>query len=355
MKNPTQRRWPLWIAVGVVVGLAVLFVRYRDLTFSLLGLNLASPDSAAQLGLRQIAEIPLPGSAGRFDYQSIDADRRRLFIAHLGAGQVTVFDLDRQRVQTTIDGVAGAHGVLVVPDLARVYVSATDAQQVVAIDADTLQIVGRAAGGQYPDGLAYDPDTHLLFVSDEGGGADLVIDPATDQLTKTIELGAGVGNTQFDPVSRQILVAVHAPAQLAVIDPAAAAVIRRIDLPECQAPHGFTLDAPTRRAFVTCEGNAHLLVVDLDSGQVLATAGVGDVPDVVAFDAGLGRLYVAAESGVVAVFDTRESGLQLIGQAFLAPNAHTVAVDPATHRVYFPLENSGGRPALRVYEPLPDR
>ena len=33
-----------------------------------------------------------------------------------------------------------------------------------------------------------------------------------------------------------------------------------------------------------------------------------------------------------------------------APHAHTVAVDPRTHRVYLPLENIGGRPVLRIYE-----
>jgi len=33
-------------------------------------------------------------------------------------------------------------------------------------------------------------------------------------------------------------------------------------------------------------------------------------------------------------------------------NAHVVAVDPATHRVYFPLANAGGRPVVRVMQPL---
>jgi hypothetical protein len=40
-----------------------------------------------------------------------------------------------------------------------------------------------------------------------------------------------------------------------------------------------------------------------------------------------------------------------IAQAFLHANAHVVAVDPATHRVYFPLQNVGGKPVMRVMEP----
>ena len=68
-----------------------------------------------------------------------------------------------------------------------------------------------------------------------------------------------------------------------------------------------------------------------------------------AFDAGLRRLYVAAESGEVAVFAEHERRLEKLGQAMLADEAHTVAVDPRTHLVYFPLE---GGPVLRVMRPM---
>ena len=71
-----------------------------------------------------------------------------------------------------------------------------------------------------------------------------------------------------------------------------------------------------------------------------------------AFDSGSKRLYVSAESGVVAVAVERGRKLVKLGQAFLAPHAHTVAVDPATHLVYFPLESGqGGRPELRIMAP----
>ena len=80
--------------------------------------------------------------------------------------------------------------------------------------------------------------------------------------------------------------------------------------------------------------------------------GVGDTPDVLAFDTGSKRLYVSAESGVVAVAVERGQKLVKLGQAFLASNAHTVAVDPATHLVYFPLERgTRGKPELRIMAP----
>ena len=74
-------------------------------------------------------------------------------------------------------------------------------------------------------------------------------------------------------------------------------------------------------------------------------------PDVVAFDSGLGRLYVSAESGTVTVFEENKHDLRKLGQ-FHLPHAHTVAVDPKSHLVYFPLENVDGHPLLRIMKPV---
>ena len=86
--------------------------------------------------------------------------------------------------------------------------------------------------------------------------------------------------------------------------------------------------------------------------KVVGNVTVGGSPDVLAFDASLRRLYVAAESGEVAVFAERGRGLTKLGQAELAPYAHTVAVDPRTHLVYFALQSgSKGRPELLIMAP----
>src|SRR2546425_6668996 len=71
------------------------------------------------------------------------------------------------------------------------------------------------------------------------------------------------------------------------------------------------------------------------------------LPLIEAFD----RLYVSAESGVISIFDQRGKNLEKIGEGFFAANAHTVAVDQRTHRVYFPLQNVGGKPVLRIAVP----
>jgi len=86
---------------------------------------------------------------------------------------------------------------------------------------------------------------------------------------------------------------------------------------------------------------------------VTATYPVGDGPDVLAFDPGWHRLYVASESGIVSIFDERGPELQPVGE-YRAPHAHSVAVDPHTHRVYLPLDNVDGKPVLRILETAGD-
>ena len=83
----------------------------------------------------------------------------------------------------------------------------------------------------------------------------------------------------------------------------------------------------------------------------MTTLAVGSDPDVLAFDVALGRLYVSAESGIISIFDERDRNLVKVGEGFFAADAHSVAVDSRTHRVYFPLQNVGGKPVLRIALP----
>jgi len=300
--------------------------------------------------LRLVADVALPGPPVRFDYQSLDAASGRLYISHMNADQLLVFDTRARRVVANLEGFARVRGVWVVPELKRVYAAARATHEVVVVDTDTLQTVARVGQVPDPDGIAYAPKANRVFVSDQKSKADAVIDAKTNRLVASIALGGEAGNTVYDAASGQILVAVAEPAELAVIDPAAAKVTARLALPGLVEPHGIALDPAGRLAFVAGEGNRTLAVVDLESRKVLETHPVGDDPDVLAFDPGLGRLYVAAESGKLSVFERHGKGLVSRGELSI-PHAHSVCVDPGTHFVYLPLEDVGGHPVLRIMEP----
>ena len=312
------------------------------------------PPAADPPLLRLVADVPLPGPPVRFDYQSLDARSGRLYISHMGAGDVVVFDTKSRKVVATVGGLPGVTGVLAVHPLGRVYASVTQSHQVAVIDMNTLRVVARVGRPQFPDGIAYAPDRHKIYVSDEFGDDLLVLDSRTDSVLHTVPLDGQAGNSLFDPGSRTNLEAVHTRQEIYDIDPRNERILGRFPLPGSVRPHGLVIDAVRRLGFVGDESAGKLLVVDLRLMKVLETYPVGQEPDVLAFDPLWRRLYVASESGVVSVFT--ESGTRLVHDGDLTmPHAHSVAVDPMTHLVYFPLQDVGGRPVLRIMAAAPPR
>ena len=310
----------------------------------------AAASVSGNLPLRHVADVPLGGHTTRLDYASLDSSRHLLFIAHLGDSKVIAFDTQTQRVISRIAGVRSAHGVLVVAELSKVYVSATGTNEVVAIDEVSLQIRSRTPAGVYPDGMAYAPKAQRLFVSDEHGNTVTVIDVNTDKRVATIALDGEIGNVQYDAASNHIFANVQTRGELVEIDPETDKVIARIDLPGADGNHGLLIDSRRRLAFIACEGNDKLLVLNLDSKKIEATFAVGKDPDVLAFDPGLDYLYVAGESGIVSVFTIAPGKVSKLGEGLLGPHAHVVTVDPATHRSYFPLMDLDGQTALRIMD-----
>lgn len=318
------------------------------LCFALFGQTMMAQE---KLPLKQVAEIPLSGRATRLDYQSFDQQNNRLYIAHLGDDVVTVYDTKAQKIVDDIKDVKHVHGVLVVPELNRLYASATGSNELVVIDSSSLKIFARVPTGDYPDGIGYAKKERKIYVSNKLGRSETVIDEQTNKVVATIPLGGPVGNTQYDAVSGHIFATVHKLNEIAEIDPATDKVVGRYPLSACKDSHGLLIDSKNRLAFAACESSATLAVFDLAKKKQIATESVGDDPDVLAFDEGLGRLYVSAESGILTIFDERNGALQKIAGGFFAKNAHTVAVDSVTHQVFFPLENVGGKPVLRIVVP----
>ena len=311
----------------------------------------ADDADTGNLPLKLVGDVPLPGRASRFDYESYDPGRHLLFIAHPGDSEVVVFDSLASRVVARIPGISSVHGVLAVPELSRVYASATGTNEIVAIDEHTLKIIARAPGGIYPDGIAYAPDMQRLYVSDETGETETVIDVPGNRRIATIPLNGEVGNSQYDPVSRHIFVNVQTLRQLVEIDPATNAIVSRTDLPGAKGNHGLLIVPEQRLALIACEDNDRLLVLDMRSMKVISAFDTGGDPDVLAFDPALRTVFVAGEVGVASMFSVGAGRVSKIGDGHVGPNAHVVAVDAATHWSYFPLKDVDGHPVLRIMAP----
>jgi DNA-binding beta-propeller fold protein YncE len=318
----------------------------------LVGCSSATVSDPGELPLRRVSETPLTGGAVRFDYTAFDTGRGLLFVAHMGAGQLVEVDVHAHTVVRTLGDLPDVHGVMVVPDKRRVYATATGRNQMVAVDEDSGAMVFSAPTDAYPDGLAYDPIRNTVWATNEHAGSETVIDADTGSVLGTVPLGGEAGNVVYDPTADRMVAAVQGRGALAVIDPTSFGITDRIPTPGCDHPHGQALDIAAQVMFVGCEGNATMVSVGLPGRTVIAHQSVGESPDVLVYDAGAHRVYVAAESGWVSVFDHSGGHLTRRGSAQLADGAHSLALDPITHHSYFPIpKGSGGAPVLWEFEP----
>ncbi len=317
------------------------------LLLSLTSAQATAQDSSATPQWRVVADVPLPGRPARFDYQSLDPTTGWLWIAHMGQGQVLAFDVRTRRVVARVPDLPGVTGVRAVPAVQRVFAALSRSREVAVLDSRDPRVLARVPGGRFPDGLAYAPVSNKLFVSDEYGQRELVIDVPSSSARPPIPLDGEVGNTQYDSVAGRIWVAVQTRNELVAIDPLADSIADRIALPGIEHPHGFYLDAVHRLIYVTGEDNAKLGILDLRQRRILHLYPVGEEPDVLDLDPVRGRLYVAAESGVITAFEVHDKTLAPLPE-YRAPHAHSVAVDPATGFLYIPLENVRGQPTLRI-------
>jgi DNA-binding beta-propeller fold protein YncE len=309
--------------------------------------------------LKEVAKFDLPGPGGkRFDYLTIGDDDRYLISAHLAADQTYVIDLSTNRVVATVTDTPGAEGVEYVPELKKFYTSNAHDNTIGVVDLKQMKVIKKLKTEPKPDGSTYAAPFHKLYVSDERGKAEAIVDVTKDEIVKTLPFESETGMPQYDPVARKVYVNLQDQNIFAVIDPKSDQVIGRYSVGKCKGNHGMALDPERHRAFLSCEGNELMTVFDLDKNVPIAFLPLAGGPDVIKFDPGLRRIYVACYSGAISVFHQNDADHYRKLEDFRVQRAvHSLAVDLKTHRVYTPEQEEDGKPVARmvVYEAVGER
>ena len=298
--------------------------------------------------LSLVNDVSLPGGADRFDYQEIDSTNNQLVVAHMNDNSVLVLSLADGSVKKLLPNIPTPRGVAIGDG--KIFVTSTPSKLVI-IDAVALTEITRVTTGTSPDGDAFDPDDKIVGVSDQGDGALSLITSSGTGTRMQVPLGSETGNVQYDAGRKQFWITVvksSPPDQLVEVDPKAGTITTSIALPGCTGAHGLRIHPDGQSAFIACEDNNKLARVDLGGSNAIALGDTGRGPDVLSIDAGKGWLYVAAESGDLTIWDITKPGTALVGHDQPGDNSHTVATDPATHRVFFPLPAG---PVLRIMRP----
>jgi hypothetical protein len=286
-------------------------------------------------------EIPVGAMAG-FDHADIYRTRRRLYVAHTGADRVEVLDCDQLSHLRSLSELPGVAGVLIDEEHDLLFTSDRAAARVSVFRCSDERLLGRVEVGAHPNGLAYDRNRRWLYAFNLGeplgeNCTASVVDVNGLEVIAELPLPGRPRWAVYDQERDRVYANIREPAEILVIDCGRLLVGYSLPVPAA-GPHGLWLDG--EHLFCAADGGA-LLVLERDSGEVIANLPLPGEPDVVMHDADLSRLYVAiGEPGVVCSFDSE----RLVSLETIATEegAHTSGWDPEGRRLYVFCPTSGG-------------
>ncbi|MGA2978756.1 MAG: YncE family protein [Terriglobales bacterium] len=318
-----------------------------SLIFLLLATTLALAAASAGADYKVVKTWKLGGDGG-WDYLTADSDGHRLFIAR--ATRVMVVDTESGKQVGEIPDTAGVHGIALDAEIGRGFTSNGREDTVSVFDLKSLAVEKKIKVGSGPDAILYDPFSKRVFTFN-GKGSDktaTAVDASKGEVVGMIELG---GKPEFAATDEKgtVFVNIEDTSELVAFDPRKLTVKSRWKLAGCEEPTGLAIDRKNRRLFAGCGGNKKMMVVDADSGKVLASLAIGEGCDATGFDADRGLAFASAGDGTITVIKEDGGDKFSVAQTVTTQKgARTMAVDVKTHQLFTVTANVGPRPERKV-------
>ncbi len=282
------------------------------------------------------------GGDGGWDYLTIDNENRHLFISR--STHTMVLDADTGKVAGDIADTAGVHGIAIASDLGRGFTSNGKAGTSTIFDLKTLKPLGTVKVGDNPDAILYDAKTKRVFTFNGRSNDASAIDAAAGTVAGTIPLG-GKPETGVSDGNGKLFVNIEDKSEIVEIDAKEMKVLARWPIAPGEEPSGLAIDTKTHRLFAAC-GNEKMIVLDCESGKVLATLTIGSGVDGAAFDPTSNCAFSSNGDGTITVVhEDSATAFSVLENAPTSRGARTIAYDPKTHNLYLPAAK---------YEPAPE-
>lgn len=294
------------------------------------------------------------GGPDRWDYVIFDEASHRVYVAH--GDRVSVVEGDTGAILGNVKGFpGGTHGIAIATATGRGYTDDGRAGIVASFDLSTFKRGKNLKAEKDADGMLFDPVSQHVFVVDGDSGKLTVIDPKTDSVIATVNVGSAL-EFLVSGVNGKIYVNGEANHEIVRIDTGSNQVDARWPMPGCSQPKGLAIDTVTHKLFSSCI-NSVLIVVDAESGAVVATTPIGRGSDAVAFDRNRKLVFSSnGDDGTISII--RELDAQTFvpaGTVKTALTGRTMDVNPGTGRLYVAAADidehaasahPGGRPPL---------
>jgi YVTN family beta-propeller protein len=301
----------------------------------------AEPES----GYHIIKKVSLPGGGG-WDYVFVDATGRRVYVSH--ASQVEVLNADTFEPVGTIPNTPGVHGIAVAPEFGRGFITAGKSDSVIIFDLKSLKPISEVKVGKKPDAILYDSATKHVYAMNGDSDSASVINAADGKLVGTVALG---GNPEFavSDGKGSVYINLEEKAETAHVDANGLTVLHSWPLAPGKTATALAFDPETRRLFVGCRGGQLMVVLDADTGKVVATAPIGERVDAAAFDPASKLVFMSNGGGTISVYHADGNDrYSLVETITTNAGSKTMGLDPKTHNLFVPA-NLGGQFTVLVF------
>ena len=305
--------------------------------------------------LERVGTIALKGPAGGLDHLALDARRGRLFVANTTNNSLDIVDVKAGKLLKQVPGQGRIRGIAYAPDLDRVFVGNGTGGVCNVFDGEDGKLIKSLPFGDDADNVRYNPKTGRAYVVHADKELS-VFDARSFAIRDPIALPKSVGAFQLEAARPRMYVNAKAEGIVAVIDTERDAVIGRFPVAPAGVNAALAIDEASRRLFVGCRRNSSLVVMDADSGKVVASVTIpGDVDDV-SFDPRRRRIFASCGEGKIAVIKQIDADrYESLVEIATAKGARTSTYDAEAGRLYLavPRRPNQDSPEVWIYQAKP--
>ena len=309
-----------------------------------------SPDkSKTPNGYHLLKKIQIGGEGG-WDYLFADADAHRLYVSH--ATKVVVIDTESGNKIGEIPDTKGVHGIAVAEKLGKGFTSNGRDDSVTIFDLKTLKRLSDVKVGKNPDAIIYDAASNHVFTFNGGSSDTTVIDADSGKVAGTIALG---GKPEFATVDGKgtVFVNIEDKSEVAQIDSKKLVVKTRWSIAPGEEPSGMAIDQKNHRLFIVC-GNKKMIVLNSETGKVVADLPIGDGTDAAGFDPNTKLAFSSNGEGTLTVVrEDSADKFSVVETVTTQRGARTMTLDTKTDRIYLATAAFGETPAPTAERPRP--
>lgn len=300
--------------------------------------------------LERVQTITLRGPVGGLDHLAVDAKRARLFVANTAGGTLDIVDLKAGRLLKQVPGQGRIRGVAYSPEADRVFVGNGTGGVCNTFDGENYELLKSVSLGVDADNVRYNPRSRRIYVVHADTELS-VIDANDFALKSAIVLPRSLGAFQLEAGRPRMYINAKADGVVVAIESENNRIISRYNVAPAAVNAALAIDESNHRLFVGCRMNPALVVMDSDTGRIVASAPIpGDVDDV-SFDERRRRIYASCGHGAIAVIRQVDADrYEPVATVATVKGARTSISNAADGKLYLAVPRRAERPEQNAPE-----